>query len=226
MSSTHRLDAAKRLQQHLEQFDWSAQTASRQQALEAFLRLANVHGFTAVTMRMLASELHIKAPSLYAHFPEGKDEIVAVSLRWHFSKFGSAILNAVDAAVGPAAFWDALVATHLSRQVRLPESNLWDLLVATDRTVHFLPVAVRADVDALVRHYEDMYRATATDMGVALSEEILALVMTVLEGATRWCRPDDLPDGIARAQQVSRMLLKLPAAASSQLSADEVEDAR
>lgn len=209
MTSTLRLDAAERLRNQLEQYDWSAQSASRRAALAAFLRLANVHGFAAVTMRMLASELHIKAPSLYAHFPNGKDEIVGDSLRWHFSKFGDAVLDATASEDTADAFWDALIRTHLSRQLKLPESNLWDLLVATDDDVHFLPAAVRRDVDDLVRGYEDLYHACAADMGVDLPEDLLGLIMTMLEGATRWGSPDDVDVAVARALQVSRVLLHL-----------------
>lgn len=215
MSSTLRAAAAQRLRDHLGQFDWSVQTPSRRLALEAFLRLANVHGFGAVTMRMLAKELNIKAPSLYAHFPDGKDEIVAESLRWHFTKFGDAVLEAVDGTDSPAEFWDAMVSVHVTRQVQLPESNLWDLLVATDSSVHFLPTEVRRDVDSLVAHYEDMYRAAAIDMGRDVPDDALALVMTVLEGSTRWCHPEDLHRTIARAVQVSHVLVELPAVAPS-----------
>jgi AcrR family transcriptional regulator len=217
MGSTHRAGAVERMRSHLNQFDWSAQSASRRLALEAFLRLANVHGFAAVTMRMLAKELNIKAPSLYAHFPDGKDEIVGDSLRWHFTKFGEAILEAVQEAATPEAFWNAMVEVHVRRQVELPESNLWDLLVATDASVHFLPADLRRDVDALVALYEDMYRAAAEDMGHEVSSDVLALVMTILEGATRWCVTGPIDAGVARAVQVSHAFLRLPAVSEEAL---------
>ncbi|WP_336159767.1 TetR/AcrR family transcriptional regulator [Amycolatopsis sp. VC5-11] len=220
MSSARRYDASERLRVHLSQFDWSGQTPARRAALEAFLRLSNAHGFTTVTMRMLATELTIKAPSLYAYFPGGRDEIVAESLRWHFSKFGYAILAAVDRTETAAEFWDAMVREHLTRQVTLPESDLWDLLVATDAVVPSLPAGLHDQVDSWVAYYEDMYRAAAIDMGIdADVDEQIRLVLTVVEGARRWCSADTLPDAVARAIQVSHSLLRLPSADSSRVGA-------
>jgi AcrR family transcriptional regulator len=202
----------ERLREHLEQFDWSSQTPARRAALEAFLRLSNVRGFSAVTMRALATELSIKAPSLYAHFPNGRDEIVAESLRWHFSKFGFAILGAVETTETAEEFWDAMVREHLIRQVTLPESNLWDLLVATDTIVRFLPPGLHAEVDRSVSFYEDLYRASAADMGVeGTTDEHIHLVLTVIEGAGRWCTVETLSTAVDRAIQVSHTLLRMPA---------------
>lgn len=213
MSSARRHDAAEKLRVHLGQFDWSGQTASRRAALEAFLRLSNAYGFTTVTMRMLAKELTIKAPSLYAYFPGGRDEIVAESLRWHFSKFGFAILAAVEKTATATEFWDAMVREHLTRQVMLPESDLWDLLVATDAIVPSLPAGLHDQVDSWVEYYEDLYRAAALDMGIDTDvDEQIRLVLTVVEGARRWCSAETLPHAVARAVQVSHMLLRLPAA--------------
>lgn len=212
MTSGHRLHAMERLQEQLGQFDWSSQTPARRAALEAFLRLSNVRGFAAVTMRALATELNIKAPSLYAHFPNGREEIVAESLRWHFSKFAFAILAEVEQTETAEEFWDAMVREHLIRQVTLPESNLWDLLIATDRIVRFLPPGLHEEADRWVSFYEDLYRATAVDMGVeGTTSEHIHLVLTVIEGAGRWCTIDTLPAAINRAIQVSHALLRLPA---------------
>jgi AcrR family transcriptional regulator len=216
MSSARRRDAAERLRVQLSQFDWSGQAASRRAALKAFLRLSSVHGFSAVTMRMLATELTIKAPSLYAYFPDGRDEIVAESLRWHFCKFGSAILAAVENTETATEFWDAMVREHLIRQVMLPESDLWDLLVATDAIMRSLPSGLHEEVDGWVAFYEDMYRAAAIDMGIdGDTDEQIRLVLTVVEGARRWCTVENLPHAITRAVPVSHTLIRLPAAETS-----------
>lgn len=214
MASGRRVHATQRLREHLEQheqFDWSSQTPARRAALEAFLRLSNVNGFSAVTMRALATELNIKAPSLYAHFPNGRDEIVAESLRWHFSKFAFAILAEVEKTETAQEFWDAMVREHLIRQVTLPESNLWDLLIATDRIVRFLPSGLHEEVDRWVNFYEDLYRASAEDMGVeGTTDEHIHLVLTVIEGSGRWCTHYALTSAVERAIQVSHALLRLP----------------
>jgi AcrR family transcriptional regulator len=201
--------AAESLRAGLSRFDWSGQTASRQAALEAFLRLANEEGFTGATMRKLAGALHIKAPTLYAHFPDGRDEIIAESLRWHFSKFGVAILAAVEQTDTAREFWDAMVRVHMVRQVTLPESDLWDLLLATDAIVHFLPPGLHDEAMGLVALYENMYRAAADDMGIAdVSDLDIRLALSMIEGANRWCSATDLEHAIERATEVSHSLVR------------------
>ncbi|WP_423183542.1 TetR/AcrR family transcriptional regulator [Arthrobacter sp. NyZ413] len=195
----------------LQEWDWAGQGASRRHILEAFLELAIANGFSSVSMRTIANAVNIKPPSLYSHFPNGRDEIVAESLRWHFHRFGMALLEAVDPATSAETFWDAMVRLHFTRQVKLPESNLWDLLVATDRMAHVLPPALRDQVNDWVSLHQNMYVAAATDMGYTQAEERVKVVMTLLEGATRWASPDCNDDEMealtSRAVTLSQVVL-------------------
>ncbi|MFM9591788.1 TetR/AcrR family transcriptional regulator [Streptomyces scabiei] len=202
--------AVEEFDKHLSELDWSHQSASRRAILEAFLRLATENGFNSVTMRMIAKEMSIKAPSLYNHFPEGREEIVAESLRWHFYKFGIALLEEVRGVQDPGEGWRRMVRVHLTRQIELPESNLWDLLVATDQVVHFLAPTLRQEVDAWVDLYEALYRAAAEDMGFGPSVQQVKLVMTVLEGASRWAMWDGRKRSLAPlAEKANRATLAL-----------------
>lgn len=213
MSLPPYLSARDALLHRLEEWNWAGQNTHRQQILEAFLELATANGFNSVSMRMIAKAVNIKAPSLYAHFPAGRDEIVAESLRWHFHKFGMALIDAVHQASSADEFWDAMVKLHFTRQVRLPESNLWDLLVATDKMVGILPAELRAQVDDWVNLYENMYVAAALEMGTASAKEHVKVVMTLLEGATRWapsgCDDFQLAELADRAVLLSRSVLQL-----------------
>lgn len=213
MSSTSYKAARDTFAHRLEEWDWAGQGASRRHILEAFLELAIANGFNSVSMRTIANAVNIKPPSLYSHFPGGRDEIVAESLRWHFHRFGLALLEAVDHAQSAGEFWDAMVRLHFTRQVRLPESNLWDLLVATDRMATILPADLRAQVDDWVSLHEHMYAAAARDMGYPQPEERVRIVMTLLEGATRWApgQYDDVElDSMAdKAVLLSRTVLSV-----------------
>lgn len=213
MSSTSYKAARDTFAHRLEEWDWAGQGASRRHILEAFLELAIANGFNSVSMRTIANAVNIKPPSLYSHFPGGRDEIVAESLRWHFHRFGLALLEAVDHAQSAGEFWDAMVRLHFTRQVRLPESNLWDLLVATDRMATILPADLRAQVDDWVSLHEDMYAAAARDMGYPQPDERVRIVVTLLEGATRWApgQYDDVElDCMAdKAVLLSRTVLSL-----------------
>lgn len=206
-------EAAENFRRRLAQFDWSNQSPSRQQILQAFLRLATTNGFQSVSMRMIATAVDLKAPSIYAHFANGRDEIVAESLRWHFHRFGSAVLDALDSCTTAEDCWAAMVRVHLTRQVQLPEGNLWDLLVATDKMVHILPEDVRDEAAEWVGLYEALYNAVARDLGFDAPEESVRIVMTLLEGASRWCEWDGSEKHLAelsdRAVQLSRSVLDL-----------------
>jgi len=218
MSSMSYEAARDAFELRLKEWNWAGQKAARQHILEAFLELAIANGFNSVSMRTIANAVNIKAPSLYSHFPAGRDEIVAESLRWHFHRFGEALLTAVSQAHNADEFWDAMVRLHFTRQVRLPESNLWDLLVATDRMAGILPEDLRAQVDDWVALHESMYTAAAQDMGYADAAKHVRVVITLLEGATRWasreCSDAELAELADRAVVLSRAILAVDFAAS------------
>ena len=213
MSDTSYADALEAFIHRMGEWNWAGQSASRRRILEAFLELAIANGFNSVSMRTIANAVNIKPPSLYSHFPAGRDEIVAESLRWHFHRFAMDLIDAVTPATSADEFWNALVKLHFTRQVRLPQSNLWDLLVATDKMVGFLPGELRAQVDDWVSLYEHMYVAAALDMGYPNAEERVKVVMTLLEGATRWasteCDDQELEALADRAVMISRTVLNM-----------------
>lgn len=213
MSGTSYEAARDAFAHRLAEWDWAGQGASRRHILEAFLQLAIANGFSSVSMRTIANAVNIKPPSLYSHFPDGRDEIVAESLRWHFHRFGVALLDAVGQATSAEDFWEAMVRLHFTRQVRLPESNLWDLLVATDRMAGILPAALRTQVDDWLNLHQDMYVAAAVDMGFPHAQERVKVVMTILEGATRWASPESDDEELKaltdRAVLLSRAVLEL-----------------
>lgn len=206
-------DAITAFRRRLERYDWSGQTPSRRQILEVFLRLAIQRGFTTVSMRMIAQEIGIKAPSIYAHFPGGRDEIVADSMRWHFHEFGMAVLDEIADCAMPDDVWTTIVRVHLTRQLQFPQNDLWDLMIATDRLVDVLPPAVSAEAQDLVEHYEALFRTAVDEAGFEAADDAVRIVMTLLEGAGRWCRPgDDFRDLAVmtdRTEALCRMVLQL-----------------
>lgn len=208
-------------QRALEEFSQQFDTAHRddmspakRRVVEAFLKLCVIHGMDSVSMRTLAKELDIKAPSIYTHFPGGRDEIITESLRWHFHQFCSALVDAVVDAPDASSFWDDMVRLHFTRQVQLPESNLWDLIVATDRTAHILPADLSEKVARWVDLYESLYIAAALDMGIDDTVRRVKVVNTLLEGASRWfgsdVSTDDVRRGADQAVLISRQILALP----------------
>ncbi|MEV7607324.1 TetR/AcrR family transcriptional regulator [Paenarthrobacter sp. NPDC089322] len=186
MSQLPRDRANTAVREFLASRDWSSQTPARRRILAAFLRLATTQGYNSVTMRTLGRELGMKAPSLYSSFPQGRDEIVAESLRWFTHTFARDLLNCAERADSPQEYWAELVRFHLAQQLQRPEADLWDLLVATDRVARFLNDDVRAEVELWVDLHAAMYAAAAEEMGYCFPSQGARVVFTLLDGAARW----------------------------------------
>ncbi|MGN7862392.1 TetR/AcrR family transcriptional regulator [Microbacterium sp. 22303] len=209
---TRRAAARQVLVDHLASQEHNGWTPSQARILDAFLRLAITNGFDSVTMRMIGRSVGIKAPSIYAHFPGGREEIVAESLRWHFRQFGLALLDATGGRQSPDEFWESMVRLHFVRQSTLPESNLWDLLVQTDRMAAIFPPDLRHRVAMWVEIHEDMYVAAAEDLGFEEPREAVRTVIALLEATTRWASAgSSLDDASTRAIALSRHLLSFNA---------------
>jgi AcrR family transcriptional regulator len=57
----------------------------------------------AVTLRAVAREVGISAPSIYSHFPDGRDAIVEAVVDGAFADFNTAIEDASNAAIAAGA---------------------------------------------------------------------------------------------------------------------------
>lgn len=183
-----RIVALRAMQEHVESFDWDGLTESRRRVLEAFLVLAAKGGYASVTMRDLGEAVDVKAPSLYKHFRDGREEVVREALRWHYYRFAVAVLEAVSKASSDArGFWDELVALHTTRQLAMPESDMFDILVATDRVSGFLSPEGRAEVAFFLRQYAALFEGAAQDMGYRGNiTQAVAMVMSVLDDVRDW----------------------------------------
>jgi TetR/AcrR family transcriptional regulator, cholesterol catabolism regulator len=85
---------------------------ARERVLEAAERLFGIKGYTAVTLREVATEVGIRHASLYHHVPGGKEqlfiEVTERSLKRHAIGLGNSIVNAaptVRAQLQAAAHW-------------------------------------------------------------------------------------------------------------------------
>lgn len=200
------------LRKYLDGIDWNDLTPSRERIAEHFLLLAVENGLQSVSMRMLGEALGIKASSVYSHFPGGRDEIVSTTLKLYFHRFGRALLEEVSSATDAEDFWRKLVRVHLTRQIELPESNLWDIIIASDRMTHFLPSDIRNEIDLGIELHENMYFAAAESLGNS-NPEIVRMIITLLEGASRWNDGDtsdqNIESTVDRTISLTRTILSL-----------------
>jgi AcrR family transcriptional regulator len=207
-----RFEVLAQLRETLSTFDWSGLTAGRKQILEAFLRIATTEGYTSVTMRALGKQLNVKAPSLYSHFPDGRDQVVGMALRWHYSRWSGDAISALEPTTGPREFLDALIAHHVRSQLTRQENDMFDLLLATDRISGKLPPDVRAEADRLTSLYENLFAGAIQDLGYANAESTAAVIVSLLDGVRSWSKWDGdelLLDRIVRtAKTISYSILE------------------
>lgn len=182
--------AKQNMKDHLDKFDWSGLSDRKKSILEAFLNIATSDGYNAVTMRSLANALNIKAPSIYSHFPEGKDDIVCECLRWHYFNFGISVLKAVNQSDSPSMFFDAMVEIHFTRQITYPESDLWDLLIMSDRVGKFLRNDIRQEMQDWITLCIRLYQSVVSSLGYRSDEMSIRALMNFLDRATSWCTWD------------------------------------
>ena len=180
------IQAREALEHHLGQFDWSGLTQGRLNILKAFLQVATAEGYGAVTMRSLGNALKIKAPSIYSHFPGGRDEIVTECLRWHYYNFGMAVLEAIKDADDAEHFLQALVNVHLSHQIQRPENNLWDILVASDRLGNFLQPEIRKEVNYWIALCASLYEAAASHYTASGTKHKSRVALSLIDSASSW----------------------------------------
>jgi AcrR family transcriptional regulator len=211
--SSPRLVAADQLRAYLGQVDWSHLTYRRQQILEAFVELASTIGYQSVTMRALGERVGVKAPSIYRHFVNGRDEIVLEAYRWHFYRFAKALLEAVDQTNDADEYWSSLIGVHLRRQLESPENDMWDILLASDRIGGFLPDDMREEYREWMRFYEQMHAAAVGELGYGSTDstKLVKLVVKICDTASEWCRWDGTQKAlkvcVEQAIAISRTLL-------------------
>jgi AcrR family transcriptional regulator len=145
-------------------------TTARDRVTFTALTMFSEHGFAGVSMRDLARELGIQAPSLYSHFPS-KDALLAATI--------APLLDAVDvlqaAAPGPQASGErkrAWLHEYLALCVRQAPAQR---LAATDRSV-----LSRPDIGERLRNQSSRMIEILRGFGArdeVAAEEVLGLLL-------------------------------------------------
>lgn len=197
-----------RLEQYLSTFDWSGLTRGKQVILESFLRLATREGISNVSMRSLAAAAGVKPPTMYFHFPEGREQIIAAAMRWHYNNFAQLLREALKGCQTPEAYWVALIDFHVRQQLQFPENDIWDALIATDRIAKTLPEDLRNEVEDWEDFCDYMYFSIAQDLGAEQSELEARALRKLIDSINSWLSWDGTDAGLEEAVKKSLELSK------------------
>lgn len=212
-SSHNTLVMLERLKGYLNTFDWNELTKSKQVILESFLQVATREGISNVSMRSLATTAGVKPPTIYFHFPEGREQILSAALRWHYNNFAHALCKALESCSTPDEYWCQLITFHVSQQLKRPENDLWDALIATDRIAKVLPEALRSEVDDWEDFCDYMYFSIAQDIGVVEGERNARALRKLIDAIGSWWRWDGSDEGLSDAASyvidISKRLMRI-----------------
>lgn len=157
--------------------------AARQEILAAAASMMRQNGYAEMSLRELASNVGMKAGSLYYHFPS-KDALAAEVMRLGVESVANAVLE--ELAAQPSA-------SPRNRLTRAMHAHLATLVTVSDfssahiRCYPFAPQAVRTELAAVRREYDRVWDALIKDaLGPqAEATQIRHLRLAIL-GALNW----------------------------------------
>lgn len=196
----------------LGKFDWSALTRSKQIILDSFLRVATREGITNVSMRSLAAAAGVKPPTIYSHFPDGRDQVLTAAMRWHYSNFAHALKDALSACDTPGEYWECLIRFHVTQQLQRPENDMWDALIATDRVADLLPRELKLEIEDWESFCDYMYCAIAQDLGCVNAKLGSRVLRKALDTVGSWWKWDGSQEHLEAAinycQDMSKAIIE------------------
>ncbi|CAI8882877.1 HTH tetR-type domain-containing protein [Pseudomonas jessenii] len=202
-----------RLEKYLGTFDWNGLTTSKQVILEAFLRVATRDGIASVSMRTLAAAVGLKPPTIYSHFPGGRDEILSNALRWHYNHYAHGLFEDLKNLRAPEESWYALINFHVRQQLQRPENDIWDTLIATDRIAKLLPEGLREEIEDWEGFVDFMYFSIAQNLGAKQCSIEARALRKLFDSIGAWWKWDgseaSLETAVVYCVEVSKRILKL-----------------
>lgn len=132
--------------------------AARERILEATYACVARHGITKTTVEDVAREARLSRATVYRHFPGGKDELIAETIRWETGRFFVRLAEAVAGTNDLAHLLEeALLFAHqaieehsvLQRVLQTePEMLLPQLSVDSERVLGWIRTFLRPAIDA------------------------------------------------------------------------------
>jgi len=194
------------LDRYVNTFEWGSLTKGKQVILECFLKIATREGISGTSMRNLASAAGLRPPTIYSHFPNGRDEIISAALRWHYNNFAKGLQLALRACSTAEEFWAELTRYHITQQLKRPENDMWDILVAMDNIVRELPDDLRAEVNDWEEFCDSMYESIAMDLGVEKKQRNTRVIRKLFDSVGSWWNWDGTDEHIEEAIRYALVL--------------------
>lgn len=106
-----------------------APPTARERILEATYACVARYGISKTTVEDVAREARLSRATVYRHFPGGKDELVAETIRWETNRF---FLRLAEAVAGTSGLEDMLVEALLFAHRAIEEHGVLQKILQTE----------------------------------------------------------------------------------------------
>lgn len=153
---------------HLREVDADApdDASTRSLILATSISLFTRKGYAGTSMREIAAQVGIKAASLYAHCPEGKEQLLRLSLHSILAEFLAFITRPVRFDMDAAEQLWTVVGRHITWQLETGDQALaWDAAINQFGVVGVLDDSALAAIRQEQRLYHDYLEALVAAVG-------------------------------------------------------------
>lgn len=200
-----------RSQEHTENDPDSTRSQIMASAISLFAR----KGYAGTSMREIAASVGIKAASLYSHCPDGKEQLLRLSLHDIFNKFLRYVTEDLRYEMTPMEQLESVVRAHVSWQLTFGEQAMaWDALVRQFGVVGVLEDDALAQVHEKQKLYHLYVDALVSETTLFADRvpEVSTAIRTMCDQAASWILPGDASEaahGLAgeRIWWLSRQLI-------------------
>lgn len=174
---------------HLRSLESTDREATRSRIIDVAMEMFTGRGYAGTPMRAIASGVGIKAASIYAHFPAGKEELLKTALSEILDEFLAFVVAPLRVEMDELAQLRAVVQRHVTWQLTQGEkAPAWDAAI---RQYGIEGVLADDDIES-IRAQQRMYHQyvaslVRTESQNAPSEKALA-ILALCDQAPLWRR--------------------------------------
>lgn len=174
---------------HLRSVESTDQEATRRRIIDVAMEMFTGRGYAGTPMRAIASGVGIKAASIYAHFPSGKEELLKAALQEILDDFLAFVVAPLRSEMDEREQLTTIVDRHVTWQLTQGEkAPAWDAAI---RQYGIAGVLSEEEITP-IRAQQDLYHEYVTSLvrsqsEAAPSEKALA-ILALCDQAPMWRR--------------------------------------
>lgn len=157
--------AEERIAALIASYDDVKLSGGRERLMQAVINVTLEKGYIGLSMRSIARAAKIQPASIYSHYENGKEQLVAETLLHAYLEFLRTILrDAPDASTAPEDRFGGLLRVHLAFQFRTGWSDLWQVLVENESATEHISPEHRGSLEELQSAYVQLLTALMLEM--------------------------------------------------------------